>query len=230
MFSFTASFDEGCGQQEAERSTSGSTNFQPQRSQLEKQPRRGQEIDMSLISCTRFDIRRFLGYYRPPDNLKAKSFTASFDEGFVELAAERLTSGSIKLTPQRSHIRNQPRRGQEVESVRLDVARFELLGFTFFYLLHTERWRSLDTSRRLMRDMVSRMMNSRHLVQPVFNPCARSFRNSPGVGRKSNSVATIAPDSIFGGFVCINFHQITEKRRHSPGRLKRDVFSWQKSG
>jgi len=74
-------------------------------------------------------------------------------------------------------------------------------------------------------------MHVRHLVQPFFIRSARSFRNSPGVGRKSKWVVNIAPGSIFGGFVDINYLPITSKRRfHSPRLRTRDHFRRELNG
>ena len=60
--SCTASFKEMCVPQAAERSTCGSTKSRPQRPQLQKQPRRDQEVGMTRNRCIRFDFLTFCVY------------------------------------------------------------------------------------------------------------------------------------------------------------------------
>ena len=54
--------------QETQRSTSSTTHFKPLCPQLQKQPSRWQEVEMSGSRNTRFDFRGLVVYQLPPDN------------------------------------------------------------------------------------------------------------------------------------------------------------------
>ena len=185
MFSFNASFGERHFQPGAERWTPRSTSFQPKRPQLQKQSRRGNQVETGRSHGTRFEFRG-LGVYESPANRAFATFRciATFDERYVQQKPERSTSGSpiLQAMPEDGPTAQEGAIGQN-GSQPWHPIRFRFL-FCVNYLPTTQK-RRIHAPRLLKRRVFSRQLNGRRVVQPRVGRSAPSFKNNPGETRKS---------------------------------------------